>query len=132
MLTYGNMVGMACQAAELSGVDAEVIDLRSLDAAGIDWECIEASVRRTQALVFAEQTTRGTSIGSRRISDAQARLFDWLDHEIVHVTGSESSPVVSKVLEAAALANQDDLARALVQLQRTRNPNWSPEHASQD
>ncbi len=132
VLTYGNMVGMACQAAEASGVDAEIIDLRSLDVAGIDWECIEASVRRTQCLIVAEQTTRGTSIGSRLISDAQARLFDWLDHEIVHVTGSESSPVVSKVLEAAALANQDDLAQALIQVQRTRNPQWSPDYAKQD
>jgi len=61
-------------------------------------------VKKTNRLLISEETTRGTSVGARIVEMAQTRLFDWLDHEIVHVTGSESSPVVSKVLEEAALA----------------------------
>lgn len=113
VLAYGTMVDAACEAAERSGVDAEVIDLRTIDPLGLDWNTIAASVGRTHALLVAEQTTRGTSVGSRIVSDAQRRLFDALDHEIVHVTGSEASPVVSKVLEEAALAGVDEVDAAL-------------------
>jgi 2-oxoisovalerate dehydrogenase E1 component len=114
------MVETCCQVAERSGIDAQVIDLRTLDPLGIDWETIEAGVRRTQALMIVEQTTRGTSIGSRVACDAQSRLFDWLDHEIVHVTGSNSSPVVSKVLERAALADAQAVETALRSLDSRR------------
>ena len=62
--------------------------------------------------MVVEQTTRGTSIGARVASEAQARLLDWLDHEIVHVSGSHASPVVSKVLERAA--DGDSLLRCLL------------------
>jgi pyruvate/2-oxoglutarate/acetoin dehydrogenase E1 component len=43
VLTYLAMVPLAVRAAADMGVDAEVIDLRSLDRAGIDWGTIEAS-----------------------------------------------------------------------------------------
>ena len=113
ILTYGTMVDVCCKVAEQTGIDAEVIDLRTLDPLGLDWETIGSSVARTNALMIVEQTTRGTSIGSRIVSDGQARLFDWLDHEIVHVTGSNASPVVSKILESAALASRESVEAAL-------------------
>jgi len=120
VLTYGNMVDPCLDAVEQSGVDAEVIDLRTLDPLGLDWETVEASVRRTNALLIAEQTTRGTSIGARIAYEAQSRVFDYLDHEIVHVTGSNASPVVSKVLERAALAGADAVAAALREIDGRR------------
>ena len=113
ILSYGPMVDTCCDVADESGLDAEVIDLRTLDPLGLDWQAIETSVRRTNALMIAERTTRGTSIGARIATEAQTRLFDWLDHEIVHVTGTESSAVVSKVLEQAAFARPGDVERAL-------------------
>jgi 2-oxoisovalerate dehydrogenase E1 component len=120
ILTYGTMVSLCAEAVERSGVDAEIIDLRTLDPLGLDWETISASVQRTNALLIAEQSARGTTIGSRIVSDAQSRLFDHLDHEIVHVTGAHSSPVVSKVLERAALAGADAVERALRELDSRR------------
>jgi 2-oxoisovalerate dehydrogenase E1 component len=120
ILTYGVMVDVSCTAADRTNVDAEVIDLRTLDPLGMDWETIERSVRKTNALMIVEQTTRGTSIGSRIVSDAQSRLFDWLDHQIIHVTGANSSPVVSKVLERAALAGPESVEAALRDLDRGR------------
>jgi 2-oxoisovalerate dehydrogenase E1 component len=120
ILAYGSMVDVCCNVADSTGIEAEVIDLRTLDPLGLDWETIGASVQRTNALLIAEQTARGTSIGSRIVSDAQARLFDWLDHEIVHVTGGHASPVVSKVLEQAALANATTVEQALRALDARR------------
>ncbi len=120
ILAYGPMVDICCSVADSTGIDAEVIDLRTLDPLSLDWETIGESVRRTNALLIAEQTARGTSIGSRIVSDAQERLFDWLDHEIVHVTGAHASPVVSKVLEQAALANASTVESALRALDARR------------
>lgn len=113
ILAYGPMVGFACEAAVRSGVDAEVIDLRTIDPLGLDWTLIEASVRKTSILMIAERNARGTAIGSRIVSEAQKRLFDWLDNEIIHVTGAEAAPVVSKILENAALADAITIEIAL-------------------
>jgi 2-oxoisovalerate dehydrogenase E1 component len=113
ILTYGTMVDRCCDVAEKTGIDAEVVDLRTLDPLGLDWSLIESSVKKTNALLIVEQTARGTSIGSRIVSEAQSRLFNWLDHEILHVTGSNAAPVVSKVLEQAALASENLVEDAL-------------------
>ena len=113
VVTYLSMIKVALAAAESAGVDAEVVDLRSLDPLGIDWPLIEASVQRTNRLIVVEENARGTSHGARIIEEAQRRCFDWLDHEILHVTGTNSSPVVSKVLEDAALARETDVVAGL-------------------
>ena len=120
ILTFGPMVGICCEVADRSGIDAEVIDLRTLDPLGLDWDMITESVERTNALMIAEESARGTSIGSRIVSDAQSRLFDHLDHEIVHVTGANASPVVSKVLERAALAGTESVEAALRSIDNRR------------
>ncbi|WP_372921569.1 thiamine pyrophosphate-dependent enzyme [Roseovarius sp.] len=121
ILTYGPMVDICTEVAERAGLDAEVIDLRTLDPLGLDWETIEVSVRKTNALLVVEQTTRGTSVGSRIVNDAQRKLFNLLDYEILHVTGTESSAVVSKVLEQAAFARAHDVEAALRKVIGERN-----------
>lgn len=123
ILTYGPMVDICCDVADGTGLDAEVIDLRTLDPLGLDWDTIEASLRKTNALLMVEQTTRGTSIGSRIVNDAQRKLFNLLDYEILHVTGTESSAVVSKVLEIAAFATAAEVEAALRQVIGDRNLN---------
>ena len=113
VVTCANMVPVSSAAAEAAGIDAEVIDLRTLDPLGMDWETIGASVQRTNRLLIVEQTARGPSLGARIAQEAQERLFDWLDHEILRVSGSQAAPVVSKVLETAALAQQEDVVAGL-------------------
>jgi 2-oxoisovalerate dehydrogenase E1 component len=113
VLTYGSVILETLAAVESTGIDAEVIDLRSLDPMGIDWAAIGASLARTNRLLVAEETTRGTSIGAHVVKQVQERFFDLLDHEVLHVSGSQSSPVVSKVLERAALARREEIARGL-------------------
>ena len=113
VVTCANMVPVSVAAADAAEIDAEVIDLRTLDPLGMDWETIGASVRRTNRLLIVEQTSRGPSLGARIAQEAQERLFDWLDHEILRVSGSQAAPVVSKVLETAALAQQEDVVAGL-------------------
>ena len=48
---------------EQTGIDAEVIDLRWLDRASLDWETIGASIRKTNNVLIVEQGARGPSYG---------------------------------------------------------------------
>jgi 2-oxoisovalerate dehydrogenase E1 component len=113
VLAYLGMVRHALEAVERLGLDAEVIDLRTLDRAGLDWEAIGESLRKTNRLLIAEQGPLGTSWGAWVADEAQRRFFDWLDAPIERVTGSESSPTISKVLEDAAIARADAVVAGL-------------------
>jgi 2-oxoisovalerate dehydrogenase E1 component len=113
VLAYLGMVRHALEAVERLGVDAEVVDLRTLDRAGLDWEAVGASLRKTNRLLIAEQGPLGPSWGAWVADEAQRRFFDWLDAPIERVTGSESSPTISKVLEEAAIARTDAVVAGL-------------------
>ena len=118
VLTYSAMVQAALDAVEQAGVDAEVIDLRCLDRASIDWETVTQSVRKTNVVVIVEQGPRGASYGAWLSDEIQRRLFDWLDHPVERVTGGEASPSISKVLERAAYAGREEIAAGLAALGR--------------
>ncbi|WP_066517548.1 alpha-ketoacid dehydrogenase subunit alpha/beta [Curtobacterium ammoniigenes] len=113
VISYLSMVRHALEAVEQTGVDADVIDLRWLDRASIDWETIGASVRKTNAVLIVEQGARGTSYGAWLADEIQRRYFDWLDQPIERVTGGEASPSISKVLERAAIARTDEVVAGL-------------------
>jgi 2-oxoisovalerate dehydrogenase E1 component len=116
VLASAAMVAEAVAAAKETGIDAEVIDLRSLDPLGLDWQTLAGSIKRTSRVVIAEQTTRGITIGPQIAVEIQARLFDHLDHEILHVSGGRASPTVSRPLNHAALAGKAEIAAALERL----------------
>jgi 2-oxoisovalerate dehydrogenase E1 component len=109
VLTYLAMVPLAVRAAADMGVDAEVIDLRSLDRAGIDWATIEASVRKTHNVVVLEQGPLTASYGAMLVDEVQRRCFDDLDQPVARIHGGESSPSVSKVLERAAFVGLEEI-----------------------
>jgi 2-oxoisovalerate dehydrogenase E1 component len=102
--------------AELGTVDAEVIDLRWLDRASIDWDTIGESIRKTNHVVIAEQGSLGTSYGGWLADEIQRRFFDWLDHPVQRVTGGEASPSISKVLERAAIARTEEVLAVLTEV----------------
>ena len=113
VLTYGAMVAPTLAAVQKLGIDAEVIDLRSLDRAGLDWDTISASVMKTNNVLVVEQGSLGTSYGTLLGDEVQRRLFDWLDQPVQRVHGGEASPSVSKVLEAAAAAGPVEIEEGL-------------------
>ena len=108
ILTYLSMVTHSLEAVEQTGVDAEVVDLRWLDRASIDWETIGESIRKTNNVLIVEQGTLGTSYGGWLSDEIQRRFFDWLDQPVQRVHGGEASPSISKVLERAAHARTEE------------------------
>ncbi|HKN95704.1 MAG TPA: thiamine pyrophosphate-dependent enzyme [Pseudonocardiaceae bacterium] len=117
ILSYLAMTGYVLDAVEQVGnVDAEVIDLRWLDRASLDWDTIGESVRKTNHVVIAEQGPIGTSYGGWLADEIQRRWFDWLDHPVRRVTGGEASPSISKVLERAAMARSEEVAALLTEI----------------
>lgn len=71
------------------------------------------SIRKTGNVLIVEQGAAGTSYGGWLADELQRRVFDWLDQAIRRVLGTEASPSVSKVLEAAACASPQDIDAAL-------------------
>jgi 2-oxoisovalerate dehydrogenase E1 component len=119
VISYLSMVTHCLEALQqVPGVHADLIDLRWLDRASLDWDTIEASVRKTNRVLIVEQGAVGTSYGGWLADEIQRRLFDWLDAPIERVTGGEASPSISKVLERAAIARTEEVVAALQQYVR--------------
>ncbi len=85
MLTYGTMVYVAQAAADETGLDAEIIDLRSLWP--LDLETIVASVKKTGRCVIAHEATRTCGFGAELMSLVQEHCFHHLEAPIERVTG---------------------------------------------
>jgi 2-oxoisovalerate dehydrogenase E1 component len=117
VLTWLAMTNHVLAVAEgLEGVDSEVIDMRWLDRASVDWETIGTSIRKTNRVLIAEQGALGTSYGGWLSDEIQRRFFDHLDQPVQRITGGEASPTVSRVLEQAAIPQDDEIARRLVEI----------------
>src|SRR5690606_468731 len=123
ILTYLSMVAHSLEAVEQTGVDAEVIDLRWLDRASIDWDTIGASIQKTNNVLIVEQGSQGTSYGAWLSDEIQRRYFDWLDQPVQRVTGGEASPSICKVLERAACARTEEVVAGLQEMMRAQGAN---------
>ncbi|WP_168626345.1 alpha-ketoacid dehydrogenase subunit alpha/beta [Cryobacterium sp. BB307] len=118
VISYLSMVAHSLEAIEQSGIDAELIDLRWLDRASIDWDTIGDSIKKTNNVLIVEQGAQGTSYGAWLADELQRRYFDWLDQPIERVTGGEASPSISKVLERAAIARTEEVVAGLEKVRR--------------
>jgi len=118
IISYLAMVNYCLEAVANTDIDAEVIDLRWLDRASIDWDTIGQSVRKTNNVLIAEQGALGTSYGGWLSDEIQRRFFDYLDQPVQRVTGGEASPSISKVLERAAIAKTEEVQAKLSEMAR--------------
>ena len=85
VLTYGTTVYVAVTAAEETGIDAEVIDLRSLWP--LDLDTIVASVKKTGRCVVVHEATRTCGFGAELVALVQEHCFHHLEAPIERVTG---------------------------------------------
>jgi 2-oxoisovalerate dehydrogenase E1 component beta subunit len=85
VLVYGTMVHVAEAAARIAGVDAEIIDLRSL--VPLDVDAIRESVCRTGRCVIAHEATRFGGFGAELMATVQEECFWHLKSPIQRVAG---------------------------------------------
>ena len=85
VLTYGTMVYVAESAANETGIDAEIIDLRSL--LPLDLETITASVQKTGRCVIVHEATLTCGFGAELTALVQQACFYHLEVPIQRVTG---------------------------------------------
>lgn len=87
--------------------DVEVIDLRSIRP--IDWETLEASVRRTNRCVIAEEGWPTYGVSAELAAGLQERCFDHLDAPILRLGGAEVPMPYNQYLEKAAIPSVDGI-----------------------
>lgn len=85
VLAYGTMVHVAHAAAAATGIDAEIIDLRTL--VPLDLETIAASVKKTGRCVIVHEATRTSGFGAELSALVQEHCFYSLEAPIERVTG---------------------------------------------
>jgi 2-oxoisovalerate dehydrogenase E1 component beta subunit len=88
ILTYGTMVHVSKAVVEDIGVDAEILDLRTL--LPLDIEAIEASVKKTGRCLIVHEATRTSGFGAELSALVQERCFYHLEAPVERVTGFDT------------------------------------------
>jgi len=114
IITWSSMVPLAMKAAEelaMEGIEAEVIDLRTLYPLDID--TLVRSVQKTNRAVVVHQAVRCMGFGAEVVAQLQEKAFDYLDSPIVRVAAPDTPPPSAPVLEKAFLPNEKDIVEAV-------------------
>lgn len=88
VLSYGTLRFVAEAAAAETGIDAEIIDLRTLMP--LDVDTIVTSVKKTGRCVIVHEATRTSGFGAELSAQVQERCFDYLEAPITRVTGYDT------------------------------------------
>ncbi len=113
IVSYSIGVGLALEAADAlagEGIDAEVIDLRTLRP--LDTETVLQSLAKTNRLVVAEEGWPTCSIASEIIAVCMEKGFDDLDAPVARVTNEDVPLPYAANLEKAALIDSDRIITA--------------------
>ena len=113
IVTYGALVRrseMAAKQLEAEGIDAEILDLRSLSP--WDFESVAESVKRTSRCLVVHEDHLSFGFGAEVAARVGEELFPWLDAPVSRVAGMDTPVAYSPVLEDVILPQTDDVAAA--------------------
>lgn len=113
IVAFSIMVGKAMEAAEAlaaDGIDAEVIDLRTIRP--MDTETVINSVKKTNRLVTCEEGWPTCGIGSELGMLLMEEAFDYLDAPVARVAGADVPMPYAANLEVLALPQADQITQA--------------------
>jgi pyruvate dehydrogenase E1 component beta subunit len=113
IVAYSRMVALALEAAaalEKEGIDAEVIDLRSLRP--LDHQTVVESVRKTNRLVTVEEGWAPMGVGAEVAARVVEEAFDYLDAPPARVAQEDVPLPYAANLEALALPSVEKIVRA--------------------
>ncbi len=114
IVSWSRGMSYALEAAQLllaEGIDAEVIDLRTLRP--LDMETVLASVRKTNRIVTVEEAWPVCSLGSEICARVALEAFDYLDAPPTKVSGEDVPMPYAANLEKLALPNAAKVVTAV-------------------
>ncbi len=114
IVSFSRGVAYALEAAKAlteEGIEAEVIDLRTLRP--LDMETILDSVRKTNRIVTVEEAWPVCSVGSEICARVTAEAFDHLDAPPTKVSGADVPMPYAANLEKLALPNAEQVVKAV-------------------
>jgi len=100
----------AAEALAGEGIDAEVIDMRSLRP--LDTDTVVASVRKTSRCVVIEEGWQQSGVGSEIAARVNEQAFDYLDAPVARVSGKDVPMPYAANLEKLALPSVADVVGA--------------------
>ncbi len=113
IIAWSMGMGYALKAAEElaeAGIDAEVIDLRTLKP--MDTETIITSVQKTGRAVTVEEGWQQSGVGAELAARILERAFDYLDAPVARVSGKDVPMPYAANLEKLALPSVADVVEA--------------------
>jgi pyruvate dehydrogenase E1 component subunit beta len=102
--------GAATQLSHEHGIEAEVIDPRTLRP--LDLDTILASVRKTNRAVIVEEGWPHGGVGANLSTLITEQAFDYLDAPVQRVTGADVHMPYSRRLEQAAIPHEEHVVQA--------------------
>jgi 2-oxoisovalerate dehydrogenase E1 component len=118
IVTCGALVKRSLDAAKLAqdehGIDAEVIDLRTVKP--LDMDRIATSVKKTGKVLLVHEDNLSWGIGAEIAARVADELFEWLDGPVRRVASLDTWVAYAPNLEDAILPQTADIVEALVEL----------------
>jgi pyruvate dehydrogenase E1 component beta subunit len=115
IVSYSRMAAVAMTVAEQlateHGIDAEVVDLRSLRP--LDRDTIVESVKKTNRAVVFEEDWRSYGVGAEIAATIQEHAFDYLDAPVRRIAAAEVALPYAKIMELSALPTAQNLIDAV-------------------
>ena len=117
LVAYSRMVHVALDAAQLlaqRGVEAEVIDLRTLRP--LDMETVYQSVRKTNRVAVVEEAWRTGGFAAEVAAQIQEACFDDLDGPVARVAGEDVPQPYAANLERASIPSAQKVVDTLAEV----------------
>ena len=117
LVAYSRMVHVALDAAQLlaqRGVEAEVIDLRTLRP--LDMDTVYQSVRKTNRVAVVEEAWRTGGFAAEVAAQIQEACFDDLDGPVARVAGEDVPQPYAVNLERAAIPSAQKVVDTLAEV----------------
>jgi pyruvate dehydrogenase E1 component beta subunit len=112
IVAYSRMVHFALEAAQAlsrEGIEAEVLDLRTLNP--LDWEAVLSSVRKTRRAVVVSEAHHTAGFAAELSARIAEEAFDQLEAPVIRVAAKDV-PVPATHLEKLSIPSVEEIARA--------------------
>jgi 2-oxoisovalerate dehydrogenase E1 component len=104
VITYGSGVHWAVETTEKLGIEADILDLRTL--LPLDYEAIAATVQRTGKVLILHEATLTGGVGAELAAYISEQLFEYLDAPVLRVAGLDTPVPFAANLEKMFLPQE--------------------------